>query len=389
MDGRSDAYTIAKIGPRTAIQQEYQNYEAFVKHTLPPVTARIQNPPVSVRGNPRAALQYTFIGEPGSQPTSLRQALLKSPNPTLLTRLFETFGPNWWMQRTPHTFRLAQEYDHVLPPHYVIEPDTGSGYRLDGRTSPANIQFSAGDRITLHNFPTTERSADGMSFAIKGARTPGQPLLRIRWSGEDLPKRPAGRVVATQDDLLNSYVAGFDLHGWPDPLENIHQLLEESIIGTQSIIHGDLNLENVLIGPGDFVWLIDFATTREGHPQADFAHLEVEIITHVIAPQVSTSEYLALLKYQAGNRGLLVEDNRTQADGSVDRDGLAPKLQAFQVLLDTVNGFAMKCLANPSQPREYHLALFLSCLGALKYRNLESHQKHLLYLTAASLLANV
>jgi len=45
-DGRADAYTIAKIGARPAVEQEYANYEAFVKDTLPPVTARIQHTPV-------------------------------------------------------------------------------------------------------------------------------------------------------------------------------------------------------------------------------------------------------------------------------------------------------------------------------------------------------
>ena len=50
------------------------------------------------------------------------------------------------------------------------------------------------------------------------------------------------------------------------------------VMSPRSIIHGDLNLENVLIGPGGMVWLIDFATTREGHPLMDFAHLEAEII---------------------------------------------------------------------------------------------------------------
>jgi rhamnogalacturonyl hydrolase YesR len=47
-----------------------------------------------------------------------------------------------------------------------------------------------------------------------------------------------------------------------------------------------------------------------------------------------------------------------------------------------VHEIAFKCLANPSQPREYWLALYMSCLGALKYRNLNEHQKYFLYLTA-------
>jgi len=34
-DGRADAYTIAKLGERSAIEREYENYETFVKDTLP------------------------------------------------------------------------------------------------------------------------------------------------------------------------------------------------------------------------------------------------------------------------------------------------------------------------------------------------------------------
>jgi hypothetical protein len=385
IDGRSDAYTIAKIGDRTSIQREYQNYEAFVKHTLPPVTARIQNPPISVRGNPNAVIQYTFIGEAGSLPTSLRQALLKAANPDLLSRLFETFGPNWWMQRTPYTFRLAEEYDRVLPPHYLVEPAVGKGYRIDGQPSPAKTQLSTGDHIELHDFTIAERRHDGISYDVRWESLPGHPPLKIRWLGEDLPKHPAGSVIATRDDLLRSYVAGFDLFGLPDPLDQLSRLLEESVIGTRSIIHGDLNLENVLVGPGNIVWLIDFATTREGHPMFDFSHLEVEIISHVIAPQVSTGEYLELLKSQSHTiqgRGIKVS-----SEMSMDLERLAPKSKLLLTLTETARDFAMKCLSNPSRPLEYTLALTISCLGALKYQNLDVHQKHLLYLTAANLLS--
>ena len=94
--------------PAQGIQGEFDNYERFVKDRLPPVTARIQHPPVTVAGSERAALQYTFIAEPGRRPLSLRQALLDDPNPGLLLRLFDTFGPHWWMQRQPYTFRWGR-----------------------------------------------------------------------------------------------------------------------------------------------------------------------------------------------------------------------------------------------------------------------------------------
>ena len=151
-DGRSDAPTIAKLGRKADIEQEYANYEAFVKRTLPPVTARIQAPPVVMKGGSIAALQYTFIGEPGTKPRSLRQTLLDDPDPRLLSRIFETFGPNWWMQRTPWTFRLAQEYDRLLPTHWILEPETGRGKVLDGNTPLDDIKLSIGDSVTPRNF---------------------------------------------------------------------------------------------------------------------------------------------------------------------------------------------------------------------------------------------
>ena len=142
-------------------------------------------------------------------------------------------------------------------------------------------------------------------------------------------------------------------------------------MGTSSIIHGDLNLENILVGPGDFVWLIDFATTREGHPLVDFAHLEAEIIAHVIAPQVTVEDYQAIL-------------NAESTDNEVPPVG-----QVFSNLRKALQETATKCLANPSQMREYSLALYFSCLGALKFQNLEPHQKHLLFITAASLVDKI
>jgi len=385
-DGRSDAYTIAKIGGELSILQEFNNYQDFVKHTLPPVTARIQSSPVSVpsqRGKKsvegkRAALQYTFIGEAGSRPKSMRQALLENPNPVLISRLFETFGPNWWMQRRPYTFRLSQEYDRVLPPHYVVEPNSESkdhrstpGRILDGRVPPDGLRLSIGERVSLRNFPSVQHRADGVSYSFKGAFTTGQPRIRIRWQSDRLPKQTTGLITATRESLLRSYTAGFELFDWPDPLEKLPQLLEESLVGTSSIIHGDLNLENILVGPGGFIWLIDFATTREGHPLVDFAHLEAEIIAHVIAPQVAAGGYQAMLK------------------AAFTESEVLPEHQVYVHLRKAIQETASNCLANPSQMREYFLALYFSCLGALKFQNLEAHQKHLLYITAASLVENI
>jgi hypothetical protein len=97
--------------------------------------------------------------------------------------------------------------------------------------------------------------------------------------------------------LLQETVSDFDLLGLPDPLPSLPGILKESLSGTQSTIHGDLNLENVLVGLGGYVWLIDFAMTRDGHTLFDFAHLGAELIAQVIAPQVSSpADFLRALR---------------------------------------------------------------------------------------------
>jgi hypothetical protein len=188
----------------------------------------------------------------------------------------------------------------------------------------------------------------------------------VRWLSLADPNGATGRLVATRFSLLKETISGFDLLGLSDPLLSLPGYLQESLSGTQSTIHGDLNLENVLVGLGGYVWLIDFALTRDGHTLYDFAHLGAEIIAHVIAPQVNSPA-----AYLDGLRSIFPVCSA------------APP--APYTLLCTLQEVASRCLFNPSQPREFYLAFLLTCLGALKYANLLPSQKHLLYLTAAHL----
>jgi hypothetical protein len=373
-DGRSDAHAIVKIGDAVAIAREYDNYRRFVKDTLPPVTARIQEPPVTAEGGhagpvKMAALRYTFVGAGDQRPISLREALLKRPDPALLRQLFDTFGPTWWMQRHARTFICAQEYDRALPAHLVVSPVYGSvehGRNIDGRQPPPE-GLRRGDTITLARFPRVELRADGESWSLFGAPAGGQPPLRVRVIGtRGAPPRLPGvyQVVDTRLAFLREAAGTGETFGLPDPLEALPALLNRTIRGTRSIIHGDLNLENALVGPGGAVWLIDFAETREGHPLTDFAHLYADIVAHVVAPQAHSPE-----EALAGMHG----------------EG-AP---AWLPLLQTIDGIAGRCLYDPADTSEWDLARGMVCLGALKFGNLSATQKRLQYLTAAAAWAGL
>ncbi len=364
-DGRSDAPTIVKAGRRADIEREYAGYETFVRHTLPPMTGRILSPPVSAPGSDLAALQYTFIGLAGQPPVSLRQALEDNPDPALVGKLFETFGPNWWMQRTPWTFRWEQEYDRLLPPHAVLQPDAGEGL-------PARREnLSPGARLVVRDFEA-EPGGGGAYSTLVLPPEEGHAPLRLRWPSPEVPRRPVGRVAALREEVLRSLVAEMPLFGLPDPLDGLEALLEESVVGSSSVIHGDLNLENVLLGPGGLVWLIDFAATREGHPLLDFAHLEEEMLAHLLAPRLPEAALVPVFLSACG-----------LGAGAQEGVSLPEEAAALLPVFREVHRVAYACLANPLRPQEYHTALKLACLGALKYRNLEAHQRHCLYLAAA------
>lgn len=359
-DGRADAHTIVKIGPAADIAREHANYERFVKNTLPPMTARMQDVPLEHNG--RAALRYTFIAEAGQRPISLRQTLRQNPDPALLWRLFETFAPNWWSQTRPMTFRLAVEYDRVLPPHLVLRPtgkaDAG-GPVLAADTDVSGL--NAGQTVKVARFPIVAPRADGRSLALTGSPTAGRPPLRVSWLALQPPNGApvAAEVVATRADYLRQRVAGVDLGGLPDPISRLPEFLESAIVGGSSIIHGDLNLENALVGPGGLVWLIDFSETREGHVLYDFARLGAEVIAHVLAPT-------------AGDPTRFLADWR--------RD-----VQDPQTLAGTLFALPRRLRADAQTEAEFALCLAVACLGALKHDNLDAQARACLYLAAADL----
>ena len=355
LNGQSDAETIIKIGRRADIEMEYCHYEEFVKNRLPPITARIQHIPVTAPSLKKAALQYTCISDPRKSPTSLRQTLLSSPNADYFKQLFDNFGPYWWMQRHPYTFRLAQEYDRLLPPHLVLEPATGQpGKLLDQKVDADTQKFEVGEIVSVSSFSQWEYRADNQSITLFGEPQEGKPTFRIRWLSNQPPKNATARIVSNRMDLLRQATREFDLLGLPDPLPRLNTWLQEVVQGTRSIIHGDLNLENILVGPGNLVWLIDFAQTREGHPLYDFAHLGSEVIAHILSQRgMSGREFVALLQNKA------------------------------DPLLNSIEQISTNCLFNPADAREYRMSMILSCLGGLKYKNVSEGGKYFLYLAAA------
>jgi len=97
---------------------------------------------------------------------------------------------------------------------------------------------------------------------------------------------------------VNRYADVFDN---VNPILSVFQTIEREKIG---IIHGDLNLNNILLDVDDSgapirgaLWLIDFAHTRRDSLAHDFVELEVDLITRILAPVSGRSPIASIMKF--------------------------------------------------------------------------------------------
>jgi hypothetical protein len=284
--------------------------------------------------------------------------LLENQDPNIILKLFDSFGPNWWYQKRPYVYRLDQEFDRKMPSHLYIRPLTLNQRSLknivDENCRIENLDFKIGDIFKLGQFSDIDKRPGGSSFTLTGKTFPDSPPIRLRWSSSVTPHPCMVEVIATRYSMYQQWSREFDLSGFPDPYEFLKSIIYETIEGSQSIIHGDLNLENVLIGPGGFIWLIDFAETRLGPPVQDIAHLYVEIISHIITNNgISNEDFMKIISHDE------------------------------HPLLGSLLQIAQLCVKPGTNLREYRIGLLVALLGALKYENLTPEMRSNLYLAAA------
>ena len=134
------------------------------------------------------------------------------------------------MQRQPYTFIMAQEYDRLLPPHWLVEPAAGKPQAVLGENPAAEL--SVGEIVRIGDFPGRLLRPDGISWALRGKPVAGQAPLRIRWLRAEPPcAGELGRITAGRLDLLARWTAGFERFDLPDPLETLPALLKTTLSG--------------------------------------------------------------------------------------------------------------------------------------------------------------
>lgn len=411
----SELPSVVKIDFSERIEQEWAAYQKHIRYKLPGV-AEIRKEPVYLHDLQKGILWYPLVGDGVFDVISLyrywQQADISDIQYVLGNRLFRSMGYLWRQNQFVTELSLATYYDSFLPVNLTIElaepPKEVSPHLLNSETVRQR-QWQAGDWVQLSGFQITEIERETRKLVLNiPPDLPGAYRLRLinvpnisDYQVGQMVKRPfLGLIQKTRHDILlaqaqkalgtsvdlshDILTLSGDIH-LPNPLVAYRTYLQQSYDTRIAYIHGDLHLENVLVEPESrTVALIDFAYARRDHLFRDFFHLEMSLVTRVVAEtlaEANLSPDAIIPLYEQLYRALL------QPNSAVPPIGLEKPF----AILQAIRQAAAHYLLMPGDWAEYNSGLILHLFGSLKFKNLDSHPtapwpKKLAILAAATVL---
>ena len=295
-NGDRVARLVSKTGPVSGLLREKENYVKHVDSDLPHNATQVKG---WHQHNDQAALNYAFTGGSALGETiSLEDYYLTQPSDTI-----------------KNTLRV------------LLENTLGEMWY--GQSKPLNTFFRAEyqrhfpedkklDEIVKNIFPHLQITRDG----------------RIQIPG----------------------IAGI----FRDPLKTYPDLLDKTLDGRCSLVHGDLHLRNVLVDGSDRGWLIDFAKVETRHNIFDFIKLEVYIRFMALAKMFGSFSWNEYAQFEATlNAATVGQDSESPTNADLNK--------AYQVIKSIRQIAKIYMGAKHDFKKEYFPALLFYALSRLKY----------------------
>ncbi len=402
--GRAHLPAAVKIAPAGLIRAEWQAYQQWVEPTLPNI-ARLYEPPVLSAEGRWGGLRYALVGGGTFKVHSLHHyyhtATVEDLVWVLEERLFRIMGSNWWLDnRTDRAFQMQSDYDILLPVNlllrYLDAPEGNNVQLLQAGETRSTFSAEAGDQIQIKGFVITKVHSERRELTLNlpaAAQERRLASYRIRlkevaditrFQVDDVIDSIYGQVLATRQDALIDLAGralgqAVDLSQasvplsseleLPNPLLTYRKFLRDFMTVNISTIHGDLNLENVLVDSDTRdVSLIDFATVRQGHNLQDLLRLETEVVI-MLLPPILAETGLSIEIIQPFYRAL--HEITSQLGQTVSPPLPHPALEKPFEMVRAIRRMARKSLFNMDDWTEYYRGLLIYLLGAMKFDRLD------------------
>ncbi len=384
---------VVKIDLHERIEQEWMAFTSYIRRRLPSV-AEIQDTPVNPPGSQYSGLWYPLAGADIDKVISLHQYLSQASaeeiTPFLEKRLFRRFEALWQQAKIHSDFHFRASYDDFLPLNLKIECAEATGPTSWLHPETIDREEWAVDKfVQVAGFKVVKllRKKQGLSLDTPEAHHAfrlhvyGLENISEYEIGQIIQRPFTGRIIKTRQqqlveqaknaigaeiDLLQAVLPISNSRQLPNPLLHWKNILWRSLDVRIAGIHGDLNMENVLVDPDtETVHLIDFAKSRWDHVLRDLLHLEMTVINRVLSTTIPEGETAATVINNLYRR---LHCTLTKPNPSIPPPLGLEKI--FAILL-TIRRAARHHIFHKSSWNEYYYGLFIYLLGSLRYKDLD------------------
>jgi hypothetical protein len=259
----------------------------------------------------------------------------------------------------------------------------------------SNYTFNSGDCVSIFNGRVSSIYHNENAIAIKpldndlGCRILWKPVNRISsYQVDDVITVPLiGIVQKNQYQQIVEYTQiilqqPFDPTARtiqvsnnftiPNPIAYLNSILRKTVDVRFACIHGDLNLENILVeyyedpvsGYNHIAHLVDFDNSRRDHVLRDVLKLETEIMTRILPDFLAEANLPLEIVYTFYKQlhNAVIYRSYDFPDESLQKP--------FEMIV-SLRKLAHYYLFNPRDWAEYYYGLVIYLIGSFKFRNLD------------------